>query len=649
MRTSRANWRLRVGAALGAAAFLLSCDARRDPLGSEPRTGIAPRFAAGTTVPATTATVVGTLSALARDTTVRARYRAGDYLEFGTLPPGTPFRLTLSGLDSSGVLLWWSSAIDTTGSSPVKDVLMSLAAVPAAASSLLPAGSSWYKGDTLPVPAGALFTVDGSDPRTSPTARPVLDPKGLAVDSADSIRVAVKVAADPVLGRPELWSPVQDFVFGIDALDTTTTLDTLFLSSMSFFNDPTDGGASSNAVYQAHHDPAVATRVDTLDGIFGAETSQDLVLHLYAKATSPRALVRVGARTILRDAFTALSFPADSQLVVVVENHGRVRDYTVRFVPVPKAASTIKRLDQLRSSTLGLTKSILSDLEYSILLPTGQDSLVLAPSPSEGFLARIGDTLLEVGDSLVVRVGPDTSTVRLQVVRDLADADPVTYAIHVRRPVVLAYRDTTWGVPWRDVAFDTLVYGSRKYRTILVGGVRWMAENLNDRRDSSWCPALTTDSCSKYGRLYSWSAAADTTPRFDSIGLATTEPVEGVCPAGWHLPTTTEWSALFAGLGPEQAATLLRSVGTSWSLAGGIDSVGFRALPAGSRSRSGSAAVQSGRSTDAWFWTSTQSGLSGSQAAAIHLSASTGVAITATQASKSNAYSVRCVEDAPAP
>ncbi len=190
-----------------------------------------PRFAEGTKVPTSTHSVEGRLSAKGRpDTLLTVPYRSGDVIEFGTLPPQTPFRLTLTGLDSSKTPLWWSYADDTTGSSPVKDVFMKLAPVPAAAGSLLPTGLIWYKGDTLPVPDGAFYTVDGSDPRTPGSGRPVLDPKGLAVDSIDTVKVAVRTPRDSALDRPELWSPVETHILGIDVRDTITSLDTLFLS-----------------------------------------------------------------------------------------------------------------------------------------------------------------------------------------------------------------------------------------------------------------------------------------------------------------------------------------------------------------------------------------------------------------------------------
>jgi uncharacterized protein (TIGR02145 family) len=53
-----------------------------------------------------------------------------------------------------------------------------------------------------------------------------------------------------------------------------------------------------------------------------------------------------------------------------------------------------------------------------------------------------------------------------------------------------------------------------------------MGENLNYKADSSWCYNNKESNCKKYGRLYDWNTAVD------------------ICPAGWHLPNSSEWSYL---------------------------------------------------------------------------------------------------------
>lgn len=126
--------------------------------------------------------------------------------------------------------------------------------------------------------------------------------------------------------------------------------------------------------------------------------------------------------------------------------------------------------------------------------------------------------------------------------------------------------DTAWsddyGIPWNP----RVSYGSLRderdghvYRTITVGKVRWMAENLN-HGGSGLCVGRNDDSCRKYGR----HGAAQ-------------------CPQGWRLPTSADFKGLldFAGGQEQVAGETLRSR-TGWNAgANGSDQLGFRALPAG--------------------------------------------------------------------
>ena len=69
------------------------------------------------------------------------------------------------------------------------------------------------------------------------------------------------------------------------------------------------------------------------------------------------------------------------------------------------------------------------------------------------------------------------------------------------------------------------------YKTVKIGSLTWMAENLNYETENSYCYKDNEANCSKYGRLYPWSAA------------------NSACPTGWRMPSQTEWISLITAAG----------------------------------------------------------------------------------------------------
>ncbi|MCL2182524.1 MAG: fibrobacter succinogenes major paralogous domain-containing protein [Chitinispirillia bacterium] len=153
-------------------------------------------------------------------------------------------------------------------------------------------------------------------------------------------------------------------------------------------------------------------------------------------------------------------------------------------------------------------------------------------------------------------------------------------------------------------------------RTVEIGGLTWMAENLNRATSGSWCygegapvsvrndgggfmnitlsNAEVQANCAKYGRLYTWDAAMT------------------ACPSGWRLPDTADWNKLdTAGGGWEVAGGKLKST-SGWDDRGfgnsgnGTDDFGFSALPGGGRSPDGSFSSIAGE----WgfWWSATERG-----------------------------------------
>lgn len=185
-------------------------------------------------------------------------------------------------------------------------------------------------------------------------------------------------------------------------------------------------------------------------------------------------------------------------------------------------------------------------------------------------------------------------------------------------------------------AEDNVTYGTMtdardgmSYKTLTIGNQTWMAENLNYRYvgvkhdccegdgmsdSSSWCYNDDAANCSKYGRLYSWSAAMDSAGLVSAAnaeaacGYETTctpnVPHQGLCPEGWHVPTLTEWSTLATVVSGKKCGDtddcpnvgfMLKSTGgwdrysnSSLSRSDGDDVIGFTALAGGVRGRYGS-------------------------------------------------------------
>ncbi|MCD6333406.1 MAG: hypothetical protein J7L89_09045 [Bacteroidales bacterium] len=136
------------------------------------------------------------------------------------------------------------------------------------------------------------------------------------------------------------------------------------------------------------------------------------------------------------------------------------------------------------------------------------------------------------------------------------------------------------------------------YKTVRLGSVWWMAENLNYQTPAeSWCYNQSVINCNTYGRLYTHTSA------------------QIACPSGWHLPSDEEWKQLEMALGMSRNsadATGWRAEGrvgykmkstSGWIGNGnGSNESKFNVLPAGFRDGNGSFLYLSEK---ARFWTLT--------------------------------------------
>jgi len=150
------------------------------------------------------------------------------------------------------------------------------------------------------------------------------------------------------------------------------------------------------------------------------------------------------------------------------------------------------------------------------------------------------------------------------------------------------------------------------YKTIKIGSQWWMTENLkvtqyrngdvidNEPDNDLWASLTTGAYCNynndesialTYGRLYNWYAVND--PR-------------GLAPAGWHVPTDSEWQTLIDFLGGDNVAGGKMNEGgyEHWSYPNtSSNKSGFTALPGGAR---GAYVNYYNIGSLAQFWSSTE-------------------------------------------
>jgi len=168
-----------------------------------------------------------------------------------------------------------------------------------------------------------------------------------------------------------------------------------------------------------------------------------------------------------------------------------------------------------------------------------------------------------------------------------------------------------------------LIYEDQEYLTVLIGNQCWMKENLNvgefipidttptnNNIIEKYCWNNFPDSCDSWGGLYTWHEVME---------YSTIPGVQGICPAGWHIPTDGDFEILAGFLGGSQVAGgKVKETGlVRWSNPNtdATNESGFTAIGAGYwgyfNNKSFSALREGGShwtstttvvSTDAWGW-----------------------------------------------
>jgi len=158
-------------------------------------------------------------------------------------------------------------------------------------------------------------------------------------------------------------------------------------------------------------------------------------------------------------------------------------------------------------------------------------------------------------------------------------------------------------------------HDGNNYKIVQIGTQTWMAENLNvgiringtqEQTDNGliekYCYNDSISNCTVYGGLYQWN---------EVMQYVSQEGTQGICPAGWHLPTNAEWTILTNYLGGDSltAGGNLKSTGTIqagtglwWGdNTGATNNSGFTSLPGGYRAGAG---YFTSLSQSASLWTS---------------------------------------------
>ena len=225
-----------------------------------------------------------------------------------------------------------------------------------------------------------------------------------------------------------------------------------------------------------------------------------------------------------------------------------------------------------------------------------------------------------------------------------------------------------------DVVRDSFVDArdGQVYKTVKIGNQVWMAENLNFetpreprsfwggynnrelfhyQKETSFCYDKYLSNCTRFGRLYTWSEAMDSKGHFSKNAegcgegrtCALITPVQGVCPAGWHLPTKAEWDTLFLSTGGVDVAGRNLKSRMGWRCHGnGRDAYGFSAFPAGQKVFDAIYDKFGSVNRNAIFWNSTEQDAKSAYGAYLFYNEDK---VDLTASSKNLGFSVRCVKD----
>jgi len=186
------------------------------------------------------------------------------------------------------------------------------------------------------------------------------------------------------------------------------------------------------------------------------------------------------------------------------------------------------------------------------------------------------------------------------------------------------------------------------YPIMAIGNQVWMATNLhvthyrngdailNETNDATWASLTSGAYCwynnnqnfeDTYGAIYNWYAITD---------------ARGICPDGWHVPSSSEWTTLTTYLGGiSVAGGKMKATINLWSSpnTNATNSSYFSGLPGGCRDNTG---LYKNISTNGYWWSSTESSSSNAWFRVLNYN---NASVTESNSLKQNGFSVRCLRD----
>lgn len=251
--------------------------------------------------------------------------------------------------------------------------------------------------------------------------------------------------------------------------------------------------------------------------------------------------------------------------------------------------------------------------------------------------------LLSVPYAQYANVAGDLQNVRVSATGDTLYLSSTTFVII---PGISLAQNNDWevGEPWLDPR------DNHEYATVQIGNQIWMAENLNygtriasnlDMADNEvfekYCYENNELYCDTFGALYQWNEMMNYNPSSET-------PVQGLCPAGWHIPTLAERDTLVNFLGGlTNAGAELAASGTDfWNDDFGTNLYGFNALGSGRRRETSSGTAD--LKNQFYMWFSQENPGTPGNGYFLRIVSNT-VAAQLNHSDKRDGYSVRCIKD----